>query len=101
MSGVVSDEVTLRDVGKQHVIRTGKGQEDLVGRRSTSWTMDDLRLGGLQEVAVLHQKVDILDGKFDREDAANVRRIICETMMGAIEPQKRGVADPVADAAVE
>ena len=88
MTGLVQDVVTFGDERKQRPFGTREGQEYLVGGRAPPGPVDDLHLGGLQEIGALHQQIDILDGEFDRENAAHGRRIIGQAMMSLIETQK-------------
>src|SRR5258708_25209713 len=101
MAGLVRDIITLRDEREQRLIGTGKGQEQLVRSRTPSGAVYDLRLCFLQKVIVPHQEIDVLDPEFDRKNSAVRRWVISEPMVDLIEPEKRRLADPIADAAVE
>src|SRR5262249_48327455 len=98
---LVLDAAALGHIAEQYAVRTGECQEHLVGCRPPARAVHDPDLRGLQEIHALHQLIDALDRIFDRKYARASRRMQREAMMGVVETDIRGLADPVAHAAVE
>jgi hypothetical protein len=99
--GLVGDARAFGHVAEQHIVRAGKCQENLVGGRAAARSMHDFHLRGLEEIRRLHHLIEALDRVFDRQHPGVVGRMQRQPMVGVVESDEGGVADPVADAAVK